>query len=57
MAQQTKDKNENKNDYDGSKLFYPTYCYAKTSKLELIKDTNDTTSGNNKFEYYMTGTL
>ncbi len=40
----------NKIKYDGSKLFEPSYCYAKTAKLQLDGETKD----NHKFEYYMT---
>eukprot|EP01084_Bolivina_argentea_P129669 228991_1 len=46
---------DKQNDYDGSKLFYPTYCYAKTATLEYINDKNEEKqTSDNKFDYYMT---
>merc|ERR1712154_10238 len=43
------DDEKTKND-EGSMLFYPSYCYAKTRKLEVMKEKKHS----NEYEYYMT---
>ena len=49
-------KYENEKDEANSKLFYPSYCYAKVKKMDFIGSNNNGESKTNddEFEYYMT---